>query len=139
MAVLRSTQRVRLRTMAATGLTAAVLGGLGVAGLAGQASAASPASADSKATAQKIIKDKAQYECFAKIVERESGWDHKAVNSSSGAYGLVQALPAGKMAAEGGDWQHNPATQIKWGLKYMNDRYGSPCDAWQFWQDNKWY
>ncbi|MBB0243120.1 transglycosylase SLT domain-containing protein [Streptomyces alkaliphilus] len=80
-----------------------------------------------------------QYQCFSNIIERESGWNHTATNPSSGAYGLVQALPAGKMASAGADWRTNPATQIKWGLNYMNERYGSPCGAWEFWQANHWY
>ena len=140
MAVLNSTQRMsRVRRRAAAGLTAAVLGGLGVVGVAGEAAAAAPSSADNKNIAKKLIKSKAQYDCFSKIVEKESGWNHKATNSSSGAYGLMQALPAGKMASAGSDWQTNPATQIKWGVQYMNERYGSPCGAWQFWQANHWY
>lgn len=61
------------------------------------------------------------------------------MNSSSGAYGLVQALPGSKMASAGADWRTNPATQIQWGLGYMNDRYGSPCSAWSFHQSNGWY
>ena len=43
------------------------------------------------------------------------------------------------MASAGSDWKTNPATQIKWGLDYMKDRYGSACDAWSFWQSNNWY
>nr|WP_240979971.1 transglycosylase SLT domain-containing protein [Streptomyces sp. HNM0574] len=89
--------------------------------------------------ARQIIGDEAQFQCFSNIVERESGWDPHAENPSSGAYGLVQALPGSKMASEGADWKTNPATQIKWGLGYMNDRYGSPCGAWDFWQANNWY
>ncbi|GLF94394.1 aggregation-promoting factor C-terminal-like domain-containing protein [Streptomyces yaizuensis] len=80
-----------------------------------------------------------QFQCFSNIVQRESTWNYKAENPSSGAYGLVQALPANKMATAGGDWRTNPATQIKWGLSYMNERYGSPCGAWSFWLDNRWY
>ncbi|MEU7643417.1 MULTISPECIES: transglycosylase SLT domain-containing protein [Streptomyces] len=80
-----------------------------------------------------------QFQCFSNIVNHESTWNYKAVNASSGAYGLVQALPGSKMASAGADWQTNPATQIKWGLNYMNDRYGSPCGAWDFWQNNNWY
>jgi hypothetical protein len=76
----------------------------------------------------------AQFTCFSNIVERESGWDYTATNASSGAYGLVQALPGSKMATAGSDWRTNPATQIKWGLSYMDSRYGSPCDAWAYWQ-----
>ncbi|NGO69633.1 transglycosylase SLT domain-containing protein [Streptomyces sp. SB3404] len=80
-----------------------------------------------------------QYQCFSNIVERESGWNYKATNPSSGAYGLMQALPGTKMASAGADWRTNPATQLKWGLGYMNERYGSPCEAWSFWQANNHY
>ncbi|MEV5348684.1 transglycosylase SLT domain-containing protein [Streptomyces achromogenes] len=80
-----------------------------------------------------------QFACFSNIVDHESSWNYQAVNASSGAYGLFQALPAGKYASAGADWRTNPATQIKWGLNYMNERYGSPCQAWSFWQANHWY
>ncbi|MFJ8541495.1 transglycosylase SLT domain-containing protein [Streptomyces sp. NPDC093586] len=80
-----------------------------------------------------------QFQCFSNIVDHESSWNYKAVNPSSGAYGLFQALPGSKMSSVGSDWQTNPATQIKWGLNYMDSRYGSPCDAWAFWQNNHWY
>ncbi|MEU0947164.1 transglycosylase SLT domain-containing protein [Streptomyces canus] len=75
-----------------------------------------------------------QFQCFSNIVDHESTWNYLAVNPGSGAYGLVQALPGSKMASAGADWRTNPATQIKWGLNYMNVRYGSPCDAWAYWQ-----
>ncbi|GAA4862717.1 transglycosylase SLT domain-containing protein [Kitasatospora terrestris] len=89
--------------------------------------------------ALQIIGDANQFQCFSQIVKRESGWDYTATNASSGAYGLVQALPGSKMASAGADWRTNPATQIKWGLNYMNSRYGSPCGAWSFWQSHHWY
>jgi hypothetical protein len=80
-----------------------------------------------------------QFQCFSNIVNTESSWNYRAVNASSGAYGLVQALPGSKMSSAGSDWQTNPATQLKWGLNYMNSRYGSPCAAWQFHLANGWY
>lgn len=70
---------------------------------------------------------------------RESGWNHLAENPSSGAYGIPQALPGSKMATAGDDWQTNPATQIRWGLGYITDRYGDPASAWAFSQANGWY
>ncbi|MCX4747015.1 lytic transglycosylase domain-containing protein [Kitasatospora sp. NBC_01287] len=96
----------------------------------------SPGSVQSIASG--IIGDSTQFQCFSNIVTRESGWNYTAMNPS-GAYGLVQALPGSKMASAGADWRTNPATQIKWGLGYMNDRYGSPCGAWSFWQAHSWY
>ncbi|CAL9451777.1 transglycosylase SLT domain-containing protein [Streptomyces pilosus] len=80
-----------------------------------------------------------QFQCFSNIVERESSWNYRADNPTSDAYGLVQALPGSKMSSAGADWATNPATQIKWGLGYMDNRYGSPCGAWNFWQANHWY
>ncbi|MFJ8824822.1 transglycosylase SLT domain-containing protein [Streptomyces sp. NPDC102467] len=100
---------------------------------------AASASTSAKTIAQKKIADSAEFSCFDKIVSHESGWNPKATNSSSGAYGLVQALPANKMASAGGDWKSNPETQIEWGVKYMNDRYGSACGAWAHWQANGSY
>jgi hypothetical protein len=69
----------------------------------------------------------------------ESGWNHLAENPSSGAYGIPQSLPANKMASEGKDWKTNPATQIKWGVKYIKLRYGSPCDAYNHFKLKNWY
>ncbi|MFF4506747.1 transglycosylase SLT domain-containing protein [Streptomyces sp. NPDC001401] len=91
-----------------------------------------------KALAAQIVPS-GQFQCFSNIVTRESGWDMHAMNPSSGAYGLVQALPASKYSTVGSDWQTNPATQIKWGLNYMNSAYGSPCEAWAFWQTHHAY
>jgi hypothetical protein len=70
---------------------------------------------------------------------KESGWNHTAMNPSSGAYGIPQSLPGTKMATAGADWQTNPATQISWGLGYISGRYGSPCNAWAHSQAVNWY
>ncbi|MFF0202765.1 transglycosylase SLT domain-containing protein [Streptomyces sp. NPDC005017] len=121
--------------------TAAIVGtAAGLALTATPAQAATTVSAnEAQAIAKKMIPNATQYNAFAKIVEHESGWDVDATNPSSGAYGLVQALPGSKMAAAGSDWKTNAATQIEWGLDYMNSRYGSPVGAWNFWQANGWY
>ncbi len=79
-----------------------------------------------------------QFGCLNNIWTRESGWVYNAENAS-GAYGIPQALPGSKMASAGADWMTNPATQIKWGLGYIKSVYGSPCNAWVFWQAHSWY
>ncbi|MFJ4683064.1 transglycosylase SLT domain-containing protein [Streptomyces sp. NPDC091377] len=113
----------------------------GMALSAAPANAATPMAspAEAKAIAKKMIPNTAHYTAFSKIVEKESNWDVNATNPSSGAYGLVQALPASKMSTAGSDWKTNAATQIEWGIDYMNSRYGSPTGAWSFWQANGWY
>ena len=80
-----------------------------------------------------------QFGCLDSLWERESHWNPFAENSSSGAYGIPQSLPGSKMATVASDWRTNPVTQIKWGLGYIEDRYGSPCGAWGHSQSHGWY
>lgn len=80
-----------------------------------------------------------QMPCLEKLWTRESGWNERSSNSSTGAYGIPQALPGDKMKEFGSDWRTNPATQIKWGLAYIDGRYGTPCGAWQHFQNTGWY
>jgi hypothetical protein len=79
-----------------------------------------------------------QFGCLNNIWTRESGWRYNAENAS-GAYGIPQALPGSKMASAGADWMTDPTTQIRWGLGYIKSTYGTPCDAWAFWQAHGWY
>jgi hypothetical protein len=71
-----------------------------------------------------------QFPCLDKLFKKESGWNYRAENRSSGAYGIPQALPGKKMSSAGADWKTNPATQIKWGLSYISGKYDTPCKAW---------
>lgn len=73
------------------------------------------------------------------IINRESGWNPRATNPSSGSYGLPQALPAAKMASHGADWQTNYQTQLKWFIDYCKDRYGGIQQAYNFWLQNHYY
>ncbi len=101
----------------------------------------SPASA--KAIAKAMLSSygwgESEYSCLVSLWNRESTWNYTATNPSSGAYGIPQSLPASKMASAGADWQTNPATQIKWGLGYIQGRYGSPCGAWAHSEATGWY
>jgi uncharacterized protein YabE (DUF348 family) len=83
--------------------------------------------------------DESEFECLVALWNRESGWRVNAANSSSGAYGIPQALPGSKMASAGADWKTNPATQITWGLGYIAGRYGTPCGAWSSFLAQGWY
>jgi hypothetical protein len=77
-----------------------------------------------------------QFPCLDNLWKHESGWNYRAENKGSGAYGIPQALPGSKMASAGSDWKTNPATQIKWGLGYVKGRYHSPCGAWSHFQSS---
>ncbi len=83
--------------------------------------------------------DQSQHSCLVNLWNRESGWRHTADNPTSSAYGIPQALPGSKMASAGADWKTNPETQIKWGLKYIDKRYKTPCGAWSAFKKKGWY
>lgn len=124
---------------------------------AADAAAAAAAEAAAAAAAPKAVDDPAAAKAYALSIlgdygwsaaemtalntlwEKESNWKTTATNASSGAYGIVQSLPAGKMASAGADWQTNYQTQIKWGLNYIDDRYGTPCSAWSHSRSHNWY
>jgi hypothetical protein len=106
------------------------------------AAAANPSSAENQALGEKMNAAKGWASCWPSLLQiwtHESHWNERASNPYSGAYGIPQALPGSKMATAGANWQTNAATQIAWGLSYISARYGDPCKAWTFWQNNHWY
>ncbi|MFC5380712.1 phospholipase [Aquipuribacter nitratireducens] len=108
---------------------------------AAAAAAATPGS--NRALGQQLLAEAGfgagQWSCLDALWQKESNWSHTADNPTSSAYGIPQALPGSKMASAGSDWETNPATQIRWGLGYIADRYGTPCAAWEHSQAHNWY
>ena len=80
-----------------------------------------------------------QYWCLDGLWTKESNWNYKARNKRTGAHGIPQALPADKMAVVGTDWRTNPVTQIRWGLRYIDIRYDTPCSAWSKFKRSNYY
>lgn len=80
-----------------------------------------------------------QYSCLNRLWTKESHWNYKAHNYRSGAHGIAQALPAVKMEIISDDWRTNPVTQIRWGLRYIDIRYETPCDAWAKFKRSRYY
>ncbi len=80
-----------------------------------------------------------EFGCLESLWTKESGWNVRADNPTSSAYGIPQALPGSKMSSAGPNWESNAETQIRWGLGYIKSRYGSPCAAWSYQQGAGWY
>lgn len=114
---------------------------------AAKAKAAAPVALNDPAGAQAYAASKLgsfgwaadQMQCLKRLWTKESEWRTTATNASSGAYGIVQSLPAEKMATAGADYRTNYRTQINWGLDYIKERYGSPCGALNFHLAHNWY
>ena len=77
-----------------------------------------------------LVDDKTQMSCLGKLYGKESAWNPKAVNGSH--YGIPQGRSEYLRDA-------SPEQQIMWGLKYIDNRYGSPCKAWEFFQRNNYH
>jgi hypothetical protein len=80
-----------------------------------------------------------QFRYLGPLWDRESSWNVFASNPYSGAYGIPQAVPGSKMASAGRNWLTSARTQIRWGLRYIKDQYGSPRAAWDHELATGWY
>ena len=100
---------------------------------------------DPRSVARSMLRDfgwnDSQWSCLEQLWAGESGWDYRAANASSDAYGIPQALPASKMGTVAADYRTNPVTQITWGMQYVKASYGSPCAALGSWKSRSphWY
>jgi resuscitation-promoting factor RpfB len=82
---------------------------------------------------------KRQFRYLNLLWSAESGWSVYATNPYSGAYGIPQAVPGAKMATAGPKWWSSARTQIRWGLRYIKECYGSPEAAWEHELSTGWY
>lgn len=84
-----------------------------------------------------------EWTALVELWRRESSWNNHALNPSSGAYGIPQALPHTKMPKaawpESAGGTSDASTQITWGLNYIKGRYGRPSVAVAFHDANNWY
>jgi len=128
----------------AAGLVLAVIAGRSGHGTAASGAQISAAASSNVALGQQLAGGYGwgsgpQWTCLDELWTRESGWQLVWNTEGSGAYGIPQALPAAKMAAAGADYMTDPATQIRWGLGYIQGTYGTPCGAWAHEEADGWY
>jgi hypothetical protein len=78
-----------------------------------------------------------EFDCLDSLYMSESGWRVDADNPTSSAYGIPQALT--QLHDLPADYMTSAESQIRWGLGYIQDTYGTPCNAWSFKAGNNWY
>lgn len=71
-----------------------------------------------------------QFNCLDQLWTKESHWNPLADNPTSSAFGIAQML---------GEDSRDGYTQIRNGLRYIEHRYETPCNAWKFWKRNYYY
>jgi hypothetical protein len=83
-----------------------------------------------KLYAHSRILDYKEFQCFNKIITKESRWSYTARNGSH--YGLGQMRSKHYRDLD-------PFRQIDASLRYITNRYQTPCKAWAFHQSNGYY
>ena len=83
-----------------------------------------------KLYAHSRILDYKEFQCFNKIITKESRWSYVARNGSH--YGLGQMRSTYYRDLD-------PFRQIDASLRYITNRYQTPCKAWAFHQGNGYY
>jgi hypothetical protein len=71
-----------------------------------------------------------QFQCFHKIINKESRWSYTARNGSHWGLGQMRSKHYGTL---------DPYRQIDATIKYITIRYQTPCKAWAFHQQRNWY
>ena len=83
-------------------------------------------------------KSMTEWKCLNSLWSHESHFNPKALNMGSHAFGIAQFLPS-----TWGNYNVKKTAvaqlQIKYGLRYIQQRYGDACNAWKFWQGHGWY
>ena len=77
-----------------------------------------------------LVDDKTQMKCLGLLYGKESAWNPEAVNGSH--YGIPQGRSEYLRTAD-------KYEQVRWGLGYIEVRYGTPCKAWEFFQRNNYH
>ena len=83
-----------------------------------------------KEYAAHLLQDTQQYKCLATLWGKESAWNDKAVNGSH--YGIPQGRSEYLKTAD-------KYEQVRWGLGYIEVRYGTPCAALTFFNANNYH
>ena len=83
-----------------------------------------------KEYAHYYLSDMNQYKCLSQLYGKESAWNPKASNGSH--YGIPQGDSIYLKTA-------TAFNQVRWGIRYNLDRYGSMCGAWQHFKRFNWH
>jgi hypothetical protein len=83
-----------------------------------------------KLYAHSRILDYKEFQCFNRIITKESRWSYTAKNGSHFGLGQMRSKHYRDL---------DPYRQIDATLKYITNRYGTSCKAWAFHQERNYY
>ena len=86
-----------------------------------------------KLYAHSRIVSEIQYNCFNKLITKESNWRIDAINPNGNHFGLGQMRNTKYRNLDG-------YRMVDWSLRYINHRYdGSSCKAFEHWRKHGWH
>ncbi len=137
----REQREVVSRSQSRTRTTASKAAALSVAQGAAVSRSESLSDGDPRDIARALLPlygfDSSQFSCLDSLYVSESDWRVDADNPTSSAYGIPQALT--QLHELPADYMTSAESQIRWGLEYIRDTYGTPCSAWSFKAGRGWY
>ena len=77
----------------------------------------------------RLVNDE-QYQCFHRLITKESNWRVNARNGSH--YGIGQMRNKRYAKLDG-------FSQVDWSIRYIKGRYGSMCNGWRFFKDKGYH
>ena len=77
----------------------------------------------------RLINDE-QYQCFHKLITKESNWRVEARNGSHYGIGQMRNKRYGKL---------DGFSQVDWSIRYITKRYDSMCNGWRFFLANGYH
>jgi hypothetical protein len=83
-----------------------------------------------KLYAHSRILDYKEFQCFNRIITKESRWSYRAKNGSHFGLGQMRSKHYRDL---------DPFRQIDASLRYITNRYQTPCNAWAFHQERNYY
>jgi len=99
-------------------------------GLINEANAANYSIDHLKLYAHSRILDYKEFQCFNRIITKESRWSYTARNGSHWGLGQMRSKHYGTL---------DPFRQIDASIRYITNRYQTPCKAWAFHQERNYY
>ena len=83
-----------------------------------------------KLYAHSRLLDYREFQCFNRIITKESRWSYTARNGSHWGLGQMRSKHYGTL---------DPFRQIDASIAYITKRYQTPCKAWAFHQERNYY
>lgn len=83
--------------------------------------------------ARSLVSSDDEWDCLHDLWWHESKWDPNAEGPTND-HGIPQANADAHPETSESRWRADGFVQVRWGVGYITNRYGSMCAAWEAWK-----